>query len=191
MRQHLFEIDNGRPYEPMLINGKRIELFMIYGRPIQFQPAPALAGFERIALIRDPIARFLSAYANRVLDPRWRNRNHEQLCEAMGLPATPSIDIFINHLKEYQQIPEIGHHTKSQVFFLGDKLDYYDRLFRVESILEAAQYLERRSGLAIDFPRLKTDGPKARRSDLDTNLINRLRQYLESDYSLLGHIYPC
>lgn len=189
MRQCLFEIDNGRPYRPMIIDGKNIELFMIYGQPVKFQAAPPMPEYQRFALVRDPVSRFLSAYANRVLDPRWRNRSHEQLCQSMGLPAMPDIDEFIDNLQMYQSISEIRHHTRSQRFFLGDSLSYYDRIFKVENLPEAIDYLSSRSGVPVDFPALKADGPKLRKSELSDLSLRRLKQLLASDYELLSDFY--
>lgn len=189
MRQYLFHIDNGRPYESMMINGKSVELFMIYGRPGRFQAAAEVPGFERFVLVRDPISRFLSAYANRILDPRWRNPRHEQLCQALSLPAVPDLEMFVQHLDAYRKIPEIAHHTRSQRFFFGDQLSYYHKVFRVENIADAIDYLAARSGVSYEFPALKTDGPKVRKDQLSAATRDCLGVILREDYALLESYY--
>ncbi|WP_323246487.1 sulfotransferase family 2 domain-containing protein [Synechococcus sp. CCY9202] len=189
MRQHLFRIDNGRPYEPMLINGVKVELFMIYGQPTRFEPVAELKGFERITMVRDPISRFLSAYANRVLDSRWRNPSHAQRCKSMGLPAKPDLETFLANLNDYQSIPEIAHHTRTQRFFLGNDLSYYDKVFRVEELASAIDYINSRAGMTLEFPRLKTDGPKLRKQDISEIAVRRLMHILCEDYELLGSLY--
>ncbi|MEA5472742.1 sulfotransferase family 2 domain-containing protein [Synechococcus sp. CCY9201] len=94
MRQHLFRIDNGRFYEPMVMHGLRFELYMICGKPTCFEPVAELKGLKRMTVVRDPISRFLSAYANKVFDPRWRNPENAQHCELPRLPWSRALSIY-------------------------------------------------------------------------------------------------
>lgn len=189
MREYLFHIENGRPYLPMILNGKKVELFMLYGVPEAFRPCTQLSGFERFAIIRDPISRFISAYANRILDPRWHDRRHYQLCESLGLDPVPSLERFVEGIDDYRRIPAVSHHTRAQCFFLGDDLSYYHRVFRIEELSDAISYLESRSGVQVPFPSLKSDGPKVSRADIGSALESRIAAICEEDYRLLGMYY--
>ncbi len=132
--------------------------------------------------------RLLSAYANRVLDPRWRDPNHAELCNTMEIPPDPTVGTFIKNIDSYRLIPAIKHHTRNQSYFLGSNLRYYDRVFRAERLDDAIAYIEARSGMKIDFPRLKTDGPKVSKSELSQAEINQLEELLAEDYALLSTI---
>ncbi|CAK6702030.1 sulfotransferase family 2 domain-containing protein [Synechococcus sp. CBW1107] len=189
MRQHLFRIDNGRFYEPMVMHGLRFELYMIYGKPTCFEPVAELKGFERMTVVRDPISRFLSAYTNKVLDPHWRNPKNAQHCELLGLPLEPGLETFIENLNAYQDIPAIAHHIRGQRFYLGDDLSYYDKVFRFEELDSAIEWINARAGLVLEFPRLKADGPKLRKQDISSLAVRRLTDFLQDDYELLGGLY--
>lgn len=189
MREYLFLLDNGRPYTPMLVNGRKLELYMIYGQPESFKPAPEVKEFERFTIIRDPVSRFLSAYANRILDSRWHDRRHHQICSRLGLKPIPDLEEFLDHIDQYRQIPAVLHHTRPQHYFLGPTLSYYDKVFRIEELTEAVSYLERRSGAKEAFPSFKSDGPKLSKRDIGAHLEERIAKMFESDYRFLDPFY--
>lgn len=189
IRQYLFSIDNERAYQPMIINGKRIELYRLYGLPDKFAEAPRRPGYEIFTVVRDPISRFLSAYANRVLDPRGRDRDHNSVCDSLRLPRDPDLDTFLTHFADYQQIRVIRHHTRPQSFFLGQSLGYYDHVFKFEELGSVFAYLESRAPQPVAIPTFKTDGPKVKKQDIDRKTSDRIKEILADDYTLLGNLY--
>jgi hypothetical protein len=161
MRACLFEIDNGFAYRDMIVDGKNVQLWSFYGSPGAFTPVASLPpGAIKIAIVRDPWHRLVSAYRNRVLFYKEAN---PRLMQHHGvdtrLSPTPTFRSFVENLTEFRKIPAIAHHTNPQVHFLGDDPAYYDRLFHVERLAELEEFLSTRAGKQVALPRLRTDGP--------------------------------
>ncbi|HZF30642.1 MAG TPA: sulfotransferase family 2 domain-containing protein [Gammaproteobacteria bacterium] len=161
MRACLFEIDNGFPYRDMIVNGKTVPLWSLYGSPEAFTPLASLPpGAIKVAIVRDPWLRLVSAYRNRVL---FYQETNPRLMQHHGvdtrLSPMPTFRSFVENLTEYRKIPAIAHHTNPQVYFLGDDPAYYDRLFHVERLAELEDFLSTRAGKQIALPRLRKEGP--------------------------------
>jgi hypothetical protein len=191
IRDCLFEIENGWRFRPMIIDGKRIGLYNLFGIPTPFRPAPETPGFVRIAVVRDPIRRLVSAYANRVL-------RHQGIAKAdyasaglrADLPKVPDIETFVAELDEYRKIGTVAHHTNPQAHFLGSDLGYFHHVFRVEALDELERFLGERAGMPVSLPRYKSDGPKIDPATLSAAARQRLAEHYAADYALLRDFYP-
>jgi len=140
LRALFFELENGFPFRSFSINGKRRNLFWLYGHAHYFKPIPIPDGFTKIAVVRDPIQRFISCYKFAVLENK--------------LPAfhdTSDIDDFVRYLETFLINPALRFHLSPQYKFLGRELGYYDKVFRLEELDELATYLSRRSRSQIDI----------------------------------------
>jgi len=190
LRQCFFEIENGWPYREMIINGKTIELFHLLATPGPFQPAPEWDGFLKIAVVRDPISRLISVYKNRV-------QHYREISTAdftsynipTSLPKNPDLNTFIDGLLEYRKIPTIAHHTNTQTHFLGDNIDYYDRIFRFEQLNEIETFLSDRLGNTVKLPKLRAHGPSIESERLSSAMRDKATIYYRSDYNLLEKYY--
>ena len=190
IRDCLFEIENGWRYRPMIIDGKRVGLLNLFGVPAAFQPAPDRPGFLRFAVVRDPMRRLLSAYANKVLDrPGVANADFSALGLPPDLPKDPDIETFVTRLDEYRVIPTIGHHTNRQGYFLGDDLAHFHRVFRAEELGELERFFSERAGAPIKLPRLKADGAKIDPATLSPAARRKIAQHYAADYALLARYY--
>jgi len=67
VRDCLFEVENGWRFRPMILDGQTVDLYDLFGVPTAFKPAPDRPGYLQFAVVRDPVRRFLSACANKVL----------------------------------------------------------------------------------------------------------------------------
>lgn len=190
LRNCLFEIENGWPYREMIINGKPLELFQLLGSPGPFQPAPEWSGFLKIAVVRDPISRLISAYKNRVLFFRQISKADFEIYKVpSSLSKEPDLNTFIEYLPEYRKIPAIAHHTNSQAYFLGDDIGYFDRIFRFEQLQEIETFLSDRINAPVRLPELRTEGPKIKASSLSGEMRLRAIEYYRADYTLLKDYY--
>ncbi|MEJ0013751.1 MAG: sulfotransferase family 2 domain-containing protein [Bauldia sp.] len=188
MRACLFEIDNGFPYRDMVVNGIKVELWSFYGPAGPFTPITSLPlGVTKIAIVRDPWQRLISAYRNRVLFYRETKTSlMQQHAVDARLPALPNFRAFVENLTEYRKIPAIEHHTNPQVYFLGDDPAYYDRLFRVDQLTDLEDFLSRGAGRKIELPRLRRDGPALDpRSIEGLDLRAMVAQRYAADYAFL------
>ena len=190
LRNCFFEIENGWPYREMVIDGKPLKLFQLMGVPVAFQPAPEWRDFLKIAVVRDPISRLVSAYKNRVLYFQQISRSD---FESYNIPSSltkePDLNTFIEYLPEYRKIPSIAHHTNPQTFFLGDNIGYFDRIFRFEKLREVETFLGDRINATVTLPELRTEGPPISGSSLSREMRLRVIEYYRSDYKFLVDYY--
>jgi hypothetical protein len=190
LRHWFFEIENGWPYREMIINGSLLKLFQLLGAPGPFQPAPEWDGFQKIAVVREPISRLISAYKNRVLFfQQISTSDFESYQIPSGLSKQPDLNTFVEYLPEYRKIPSIAHHTNPQSYFLGDDVGYFDRIFRFERLSEIETFLGDRLGVPVRLPKLRTEGPLIEASSLSSEMRLRAIEYYRSDYNLLKDYY--
>jgi hypothetical protein len=166
-----------------------VNLYDLFGVPGPFVAPPRLPGFLRVAIVRDPVRRFISAYRNRVLHYGEADESILQKSGVEGIPGRPDLATFVAHLAEYQKLPKIAHHTRPQTFFLGRDLRFFDRVFQVEraDLLEA--FLAERGGISVTLPRMRTDGPAIRADDLPLALRRAIAGLYAEDYVLTGELY--
>lgn len=190
IRDCLFEIENGWRFRPMIIDGRKVGLYNLFGIPTAFQPAPERPGFLRFAVVRDPLRRLVSAYADRVLA---RQGTDSADFAALGirsdLPKVPDIETFIAELDEYRKIATVAHHTSPQAHFLGPDIGYFHRVFRVEALDELERFLGERAGAPVTLPRRKSDGPKIDPATLSAAARQRITERYAVDYALLRDFY--
>lgn len=176
LRRLFFELENGFQFRKFTINGRPTDLFWLYRNQELFKAVSAPAGYEKIAVVRDPVSRFLSNYTWLVTD---RNVN---------FPQTLEVDDFVDALKEViAQSSKARFHLMPQSAFLGTDLSYYDRVFRMEDMAELYRYLSERSGLKIELPwenRSTSNVPL-----LSKNSLRKLEQIYQADYALLQKVY--
>lgn len=182
VRSLIYEIEKGVSFpEPY-------NLAVLWGAAPKFVPL-SIPGFDRIAVVRDPIRRFISAYRNRVLyyneisRERMRNRGVSE-----SLPERPGIMDFISNLNEYRKIWPIAQHTHPQTFFLGDDPRFFQRIFHLESLHELEGYISERLSRPVSLPRFRTEGPPADEIKIPPSAIDYLKKVYEADYRFLETI---
>lgn len=191
VRHLLYELDHGQAYETPIVDGRPVELHHIYGQPTPFAPVKAPAGAVKIAIVRDPLRRLVSAYRNRVLHYGEIGARQVALYRLPPrLPPRPDFRTFVENLGEYQKIPDIAHHTTAQVNFIGRDPAYYDRIFRFEALAELEAYLSDRAGRPVALPRLRTEGPAMDETAIDDDLRRKIAARYEADAKFIGRLVP-
>ncbi|MEM8871799.1 MAG: sulfotransferase family 2 domain-containing protein [Pseudomonadota bacterium] len=153
----------------------------------------AAMGCYKVAVVREPLSRMLSAYGNRVMDERDidRSRATKFLLRILGRSAAPDINEFFLNLPTYMRTNDrIRRHLMLQKQYLGTDLGYFDRIYRLDEIDVLAQDLSRRIGTTVTFGRHQTSGPKYRADDLSAAAQSAVLHYLEPDYRLLSAYFP-
>lgn len=149
-------------------------------------------GCWKFAVVRDPLARALSGYGNRVVHHRDIRRApvSRTLLKLRGLPPEPDLDTFFSHLQSYMAVNDrVRRHMLLQRRYLGGDLGYFDRIYRIEEVPQLAADLSERLGTEVTIGREQTGGPKFRRADLSARAESVLRDYLAPDYGLLSEYY--
>lgn len=152
----------------------------------------------RFTILRDPVARLLSAYGNRV-------EHHRDIERAIGSSLRrrlrfrlrhpfanrhPSPDAFYENLERYQTISySIWHHTVSVRQFIGTDLSVFDRIYRIADIPALEMELAQRTGQRITLPREQTAGRKLTLDMLSRKARARVLAYTRPDYELLGDYF--
>jgi len=141
------------------------------------------------AIVRDPFDRFISCYCNRVLHHKDLLKSEKKIKDA-GLELNPSINYFVDHLKEYQSFStSIMHHTLSQVSFLGSDTSIYWRIFPISEIKSLEQELSLALKNKIKFIHAQQGGKQHKQqvlSELSTNTATKIREYYNDDYKILA-----
>lgn len=194
MKMVLYELEHGRPWidEPDRVHPQ----FPTY--PITEKDFTDTKGFWRFTIIRDPVARLLSSYGNRVhhhqdiaraVVRRHRDRLMFQLRNP-GLRLYPNPGAFFRDLARYQEISySIWHHTVSVSTFIGTDLSRFDAIYRVDDLPELEAELSRRTGHAIALPREQTAGRKITLEMLPRPVRRAVLEHTRADYDLLRRYY--
>lgn len=179
IRNLLYQIERGMPFQ------QPYELALLMGPAPEFIPV-YIPGFDRVAVVRDPVQRFISAYRNRVL--HYHEISRERMRRRGGaeaLPERPTITQFIKNLEEYRKIWPIAQHTHPQTYFLGKDPGFFQRIFRLEKMHELEAYFSERLGRPVSLPRLRTEGPPAEQISLSASDVDDLKKFYEEDYRFL------
>ncbi|MFM7274033.1 MAG: sulfotransferase family 2 domain-containing protein, partial [Gammaproteobacteria bacterium] len=152
------------------------------------------ADYFRFTITRDPIRRFLSMYANRVV-------HHGELgpasdaakaLRAAGLPFNPGINLLVERMEEYFEVARsIRHHALPMVHFLGQDFSVYGRVLDIAQVPALLEEIRRywavngRKPLASGLPpmpRRQTGGPKLAAQVLKEAAFEKLMAYYAEDY---------
>ena len=190
----MFELENGVPFREFHANGvqRHIHDPAIYPA-LPFEQVRQLArpGMLKLALVRDPVRRLLSCYANRVVHFR------ELSVKVLGsgafsaeLPPDPDLATFLARLDGYRAISRsIWLHSQPLVYFLGQDQSFYDHLFDITRISEFDETIRAHTGRPFRSPHLQTGGPALGREDLSRAQVQAIRSRYDEDWRAFGSLF--
>lgn len=158
------------------------------------------ADYLRFTITRDPIRRFLSMYANRVVHHGELGPKSEAAkgLRAAGLSFNPGINLLVERLEEYFEVARsIRHHALPMVHFLGTDFSVFNRVLdiaEVPTLLEeirrhwAANGLEALASRLPPMPRRQTGGPKLDPQVLKESSFEKLMAFYAEDYRFVPTI---
>ena len=134
LKKLLCEIECGKQFENMFLPNDRSTSVHNWVR--KFRLESISSSKVRMIIIRDPIKRLLSAYADKVGKKKLISEAmvEERCPHLMGRlpPFDPSLSMFIKHLDDYSQINSIRNHTMPLISFLnGKNLTFFTDVFRI------------------------------------------------------------
>lgn len=184
-----FSLENEREFVPFVAEGKIYHIHHFYpARP--FTPPDRERYPHVVAFVRDPLARLLSAYGNRVLVRRKQSEKDWRRAVSKGLSAQPTFSQFVSSLQRYRDgIPEIHHHTAPQVEFLGRDLGVYDRVFGAHNLMEFESFVGELAGKSIYFPH-EQRSPRPNGLSVKAQIRNLVRSFYSADYDALRDDLP-
>lgn len=191
MKHLLHSINTGENYKGMRdeVTGSHHHIHKEYGTPKFSTIKPGdYRKFFKIAIVRDPVDKVVSAWRNRVV-------HHKELegmkaadkISKMGLPSKPSLNEFITNLDEYRSVSKsISIHTDPLTDFLGLSNSYFNFIFDISESSQIELFFSTLTGERTKLPRKQVGGPSVDRSQLSAALIRKLENVYESDYQVFG-----
>jgi Sulfotransferase family len=192
IKHTMFELENGTRFTQAATGAAHIHEYFRRNK------AAVEDGRFRFVVVRDPIKRFLSAYANRVV--HHRELSAEKL-EALAvqkkrlkralrkLKPDPDAGSFVDLLEQYQQVPSILVHTRPIAPVVED-LRLFTKVYRIENIAELEADLSEITGIPVKLRHAQTGGPKLDVSCLNEAQMHKLKSYYREDYRMLESLYP-
>jgi hypothetical protein len=190
LKAFFFHQENGFAWREFSVDGKVQSIHMVGYRNRRFaeEKKRTRKGYWRIALVREPVARILSCWSNRVahhklIKPRMLSQEDRDL----GMTTSPDLEQFVRHLDRYRRASkDIRFHSLPLSRFLGRKAGYYDRIYGFGEIGALADDVNARTGRDHPMPRLQSGGPKPGRADLSREAVDRIEALYAEDRELFG-----
>ena len=128
----------------------------------------------RLCVLRDPVERFLSGYANRV--------KYKKI-----IKNPPEFDQFLENFNFYFENNEsVNHHFSPQTYFIGDDPLYYTHVYfdsEIEKVVELINYI---FSANIKNIRKQTGGKKP--ENLSDHQISLIKNFYEDDYLFIEKV---
>ncbi len=191
MKQMFHELEFGeklgRKSEPDHRQGIHTAFFNtrdFYGLDLAFYQ-----GFSRIAIIRDPVERILSAYTNRVehLGELSEDNIDMDLAKALNVEPDPPRHKFFQNIDKYRILSEsVRHHTDPFTRFLGPDLGYYTDVYKMDQLDRLAEQISGLCGKKVSIEHYNKRTGRAAFKWLGVKARKHLLTFCAGDYALLG-----
>ena len=189
----LYELEYRKPFEQKWNGDRWLHIHDVYvTKPFSNADKSDLSEFTRFVMIRDPIDRLMSAYANRVL--ALRELSSEALdrhkCSELGLVADPDADFFFGHIDQYMYVSDsIKHHMESISNYTGDDLSFFTRVFKFEQFSELPKFFSETFNCPVTVRREQESQLKLKFESLSKITRDKILKFLREDYELLKDYY--
>lgn len=183
----LYQYHQQREFRPENYDGKHVHDYW------QQRTLPIDSYEKTVIVVRDPIERFLSAYASRVLDHGETNRNAVEKQSAWLLNTLPhfkpNLTQFIEHLDVYLQVPSILHHCQPLSELVNHDLSQFSHVVTIRDMASLQTLFSETVGKDIVIPHQHVGKNKVSLGELSRPQIDKLLQFYDQDYELLAPWY--
>lgn len=155
-----------------------------------FSDIPYAPDFFKFAILRPPVDRVRSVYADKILKKdTLRLFGLEAEAEARGLPVTPSFVDFVKNIDDYMLISNyINIHLRPLEYYLGTNPMFFDRLYKMSELQLAFDDLSLWVGKRLGQPKLN----KSKSLDsiyIDQKSRERIEEKFASDFELFADFF--
>lgn len=184
LRAYMFHLENGFAFREYMSQGRKMDANSL-SRNQAFKRVDhkLIRDFDKFALIRDPVKRFLSGYSNRVI--HYQELSQEiagEKLEEFALSPDPSLEVFIENFSKYCKASRsIRRHFNKQQVWLGTDISYYKNVFHLENVGEMTDYFAQKFNMKAAMPQLQTGGPKLGVGDLKAGLLDKILEIVGDD----------
>lgn len=168
------------------------DLVTTYDRPMSAYVRFRARGCRTFVVVRDPVERFLSGYANRIFHHNdiAANAIDGAVARMLGLSPQPDIEEFCERFRLYTLTNDkLRRHFRLQRAYLGGDLGWFDAVYRLAETEQLAVDLSEWSGRQVRFERLQTGGPKLRFTDVPPGAQRRILEITAPDYRFLSAFF--
>lgn len=173
--------------------GRPNDSFNNYGAKV-FNPIDRYRARDsyRFTVVREPLARLVSCYSDRVADRDDIRRSSLSvaLCKPLRLNPTPCLEEFVLNLRKYALINDrIYRHVIPQVRYVGTNADYYDAIYKIQDIPKLAAVLNSKLNLSLKTRQRNSSVKRFSVKDLSVEASEYAREYYRNDFDILGDYF--
>lgn len=149
-------------------------------------------GYKPITVVRNPIARALSAYRDKAREIVLTGTKAEVRLKMAGLPLEPDPELFFNEIEQYFECaPLIREHMRPFSYYLGDDLGFFERVFRLEALEELSAFVSEQTGknvplIASNSSEKSVNAPKP----ISDKTLQMVADFVSEDFEYLADYYP-
>lgn len=147
-------------------------------------------GFERITVLRDPIARLYSAWTNKAGEDVFERRDEMEDLLNEELSVSPGFGEYIDRFEAYRSVSRpVRVHTLPYSWHLGPDLSAYDHVFKIEDMDALRAFLSGKAGYEISLPHSNSTPAAPPGAGLHQKQIDRLLDLTRVEYDWLNGFY--
>ncbi len=190
MKHAFYQLEHGKPFKKAENPERRAGIHDNYVNTRRFYQIDhkRYADYARLAVIRDPVRRIISAYEHRVERERElsENRIDMALAEALGVVPNPNRNFFLRNLEKYRILSRsIKHHTDPATQFLGHDLSYFTDVVKIGKVGPLAEQIEALTGRSFPLGHHQKGSGKPMVLRMERTARDALLGYCAGDYALM------
>ena len=190
MKYAFYKFEHGRPFVEGDLPPKSKGIHVEYHTTDSFynNDLSRYKNYARIAIIRDPVRRIISAFNHRVVRERElaEGRIDMDVARALGVGPDPTRSEFLCNIEKYRVLSKtIRHHTDPFTKFLGHDLSYFTDVVKMGKISELAAQIEALTGRKFELGHFHKASGEALVLKMGPASRNALLSYCAGDYALL------
>jgi len=146
--------------------------------------------YARIAIVRDPIARFYSAWANKANEADFARRDELEDLRNDGLSTAPTFEEYLRDFEAYRTHSRpVRVHNRPYSWHLGPEANSFNHIFQIEDMAKLERWLSERGGQPVKLTKSNQSERKQSTVVLRPDEKAKLLELTQSDYQWLGELY--